>query len=149
MNLQKENSKIIFIKKLWIQNYIIHIYLELLLFWFEAAEAASEVVVVLDTEPGPGFPGLLLDPIFCIQDSAFAFCSRLASSLLVSGWGKLLNAKLGKEVTWGWQYVTEMVGVKQDFFWGAGGCKSELVELWSPEPGATATEAFLLLFTAA
>ena len=29
------------------------------------------------------------------------FCSRLANSLLVSGWGKLLNAKLGSEVTCG------------------------------------------------
>lgn len=73
-------------------------------------------------------------------------------SFFLDTWGKLLNAKLGKEVIWGWQYVTEMVGVKQDFFWGPpGGCKSELElvpdVLWSPAP--VPEPAFLLLFAEA
>ena len=43
------------------------------------------------------------------------FCSRLAKSLLVSGCGKLLNAKLGNEVTWKWNKGKEIIFIKPNF----------------------------------
>ena len=78
-----------------------------------------------------GFVVVAGEVIICL-----VFCSRLANSLLVSGWGKLLNAKLGSEVTCGWQYVTEIVGFMP--FLAA-------IWVWSaiiPDPGGS--QAFLL-----
>ena len=49
--------------------------------------------VVADVE-GESEPVRFVGVIICL-----VFCSRLAKSLLVSGCGKLLNAKLGNEVT--------------------------------------------------